>query len=86
MSLNTAAAPRNTLNLVSDYHVIIALGIKRHTLSRWINQGRLVAPDFHEGSQRFWQLSTIKNWNPDVGDAIAAMLERLPLKLPRIAA
>ena len=86
MSLNAAAAPRNTLKLVTDYHVIIALGIKRHTLSRWINKGQIAAPDYHLGAQRFWQLSTIREWNPVVADAIKPMLERFPLKLPRIAA
>ena len=81
MSLNTKATLRNTLNLVTDYHVIIALGIKRHTLSRHINAGKMCPPDYHQGAQRYGQLSTIRAWNPAVADAIAPMLERLPVKI-----
>jgi len=62
--------------MIRPAHLALALNVGDRTLISRVLQGSVPRPDArgHAGL-KLWKLSTIRNWRPDVADAIEALLK-----------
>lgn len=69
--------------IVRPAHLMLALDCETRTLSIRILAGQIPPPDgYGKSSLKLWRLSTIRNWQPSVADAIEQILA-IPVFAPR---
>ncbi|MFZ4792479.1 MAG: hypothetical protein ACOYMW_16625 [Candidatus Competibacteraceae bacterium] len=58
------------------YHLSTVLGINDRSLAYALRAGKVPQPDIMggRGRSRFWRVSSLRAWSPDVGDAICLLL------------
>ncbi len=63
--------------MVRSYYLAVALGISEATIKRFIRERTLPQPDIKGslGAAKFWKLSTIRAWNPEVGHTVGELMK-----------
>mgnify|MGYP003375348488 CR=1 FL=1 len=73
--------PLNTRDpaVVTVNHLTAALGCSTGSINQYMLLGKIPQPDVRgRSNQKFWRLSTIRAWRPDVADIVSELIRLLP--------